>query len=120
MEEKRLNKRSLLDSKVTLSFLPASDDSGRESFEVQITDVSVDGIGFRTDHQLMIGEVYAGRITLWTKETLDSFLKIVRCTAEPDGAYEYGAIFVGMNDNEQRRIRIYQAFEEYQKENGNS
>ena len=107
MEEKRKNERTDLAEKVTLKVL-GGDGSDKE-IEVEITDVSETGIGFTCHDQLMIGDCYKGKVVIWTHEKIDVILKIVRSSVI-GAAYEYGAIFVGMENQSSLRIKVYQLF----------
>ena len=109
MEEKRKNSRTDLAEKVTLKVL--SPDGSDKEIEVEITDVSETGIGFTCHEQLMIGECYKGNVMIWTREKLDVILKIVRSSVI-GASYEYGAIFVGMENSSSLRIKVYQLFNE--------
>ena len=109
MEEKRRNSRTDLSEKVTLSVL--SSDGTDKEIEVEITDVSETGIGFTCHEQLMIGDCYKGKVVIWTREQIDVILKIVRSSVI-GAAYEYGAIFVGMENSSSLRIKVYQLFNE--------
>lgn len=110
-DEKRRNLRSNLKATLTLDIVKAANQREMESFEVEITDVSEGGIGFYTENQLMIGEIFYGVLTIWTKQKIDVVLKIVRSAVEEDG-YSYGSIFVGLQNNDQIGIRIYQLINE--------
>ena len=107
MEEKRKYSRTDLAEKVTLSVLSA--DGANREIEVTITDVSETGIGFTCHEQLMIGDCYKGNVVIWTHERIEVILKIVRSSVI-GAAYEYGAIFVGMENSSSLRIKIYQLF----------
>lgn len=108
MEEKRAYKRTDLDTKITLHLL---NDGGNKVIEdATITNVSHDGIGFRCTEQLTVGNIFKTKITLWTQQTLDCVLKVIRAEAKKDGTYIYGCIFVGMEDREALRILVYQMF----------
>ena len=63
----------------------------------------------------MIGNIFKTKITLWTKQTLDCILKIIRAEAKKDGTFEYGCIFVGMEDREALRILVYQMLNDEEK-----
>lgn len=110
-DDKRLNIRSDLNVKLVLEIIDNGVQRPMDPFEVTITDVSIGGIGFTSDNQLMIGEIFKGNLTLWTKQKFDFVAKIVRCKVEREG-YSYGCTFVGMSDSESVGIRIYQMFNE--------
>lgn len=112
MEEKRHYKRTDLNTKVSLQIL-GENGQDPHHIEAELTDISTDGIGFKSNHALMIGVILKGRISLWTKETVDVILKVVRASQnETDMSFTYGCIFVGLQENESLRIKIYQMFDE--------
>lgn len=106
-DEKRRLKRTDLKYKVVLTIIKSEYGRDLDPFEVQVTDVSSGGIGFRSEEQLMIGETFAGRLELWTKEKIDVVIKIVRSAVEEEG-YSYGSIFVGASNLDTLGIEIYQ------------
>ena len=110
MQEQRLYPRTEVREKVKLSLVGEGAGAFSEPFEVEILNMSTDGVGFRCDRQLLIGDVLTGKISIWTKDEMDVFLKIIRCSNEDDNTYGYGCIFVGMESSEQLRISIYQLF----------
>ena len=114
MEEKRRNKRTDLDISVSLGVISEDLSKEKEYINVEITDVSKMGIGFKSDRQLLVGDCFDARIQIWTKEVIDAVLKIVRCkeNEEKKGEYHYGCIFVGMTDTDALKIQIYQMFSE--------
>lgn len=112
MEEKRRKKRSDLEATTTLKLVSKADQGQDPEISVEITDVSENGVGFLSEKELLIGDCYMGKITLWTKQTVDTFLKIVRVNQTEDGLYNCGSIFFGMEDRESMRIKIYQMLED--------
>lgn len=114
MEEKRKSKRTDLEINVSLGLIAENVDAPKEYIDVEITDVSKFGLGFKSDKQLLVGDCFDARIQIWTKEVIDSVLKVVRCTEleDEEGTYLYGCIFVGMTDTDALKIQIYQMFSE--------
>ena len=108
-EEKRRNTRTDLEGKVILRIINPSAGRDMEPFEVHITDLSKTGVGFRTDQQLMIGEMFKGEIIIWTKQRIDVIIKIVRSAVDEED-YSYGSIFIGLTEDDSNRIGIYQMF----------
>ncbi len=108
-EEQRLYKRTELNEHVKLSLVGEGDGSFSEPFDVEIENMSTDGIGFTCPQQLLIGEILTGKIAIWTNEKLDVMMKVIRCTEARKG-FSYGCTFVGMENTEQTRIKIYQMF----------
>lgn len=108
MEERRKNKRTTMDSKLIIKRL---DEDVAEEATIEIVDVSKDGIGFNCKEVLAIGAVYESYLTIWTKEVLHAFLRIVRIELKEKECF-YGAVFVGMPEVDAGRIEIYQSFNE--------
>ena len=112
MEEKRKHKRLELSGELIVQHMGTGE---HETFQIEITDCSRDGIGFSTDTQLVIGDNYEANLTLWTKEVLHVFIQIVRAAKIDDG-FRYGAIFIGMPDADKMRIEVYETVEDQLKE----
>ncbi len=108
--EQRLYKRTELNEHVSLSLVGEGDGMFSEPFDVEIENMSTDGIGFTCQQQLLIGEILTGKIAIWTQEKMDVMMKVIRCTESANGGYSYGCMFVGMEGAEQTRIKIYQMF----------
>lgn len=104
MDERRTAKRTDMPSRIVIKRLDG--ETGSE-ITVNITDVSKGGIGFSCTAPLKIGEVYEAYLTLWTREVLHAFLRIVRIRTAAEG-YLYGAVFVGMSATDAARIEVYQ------------
>ena len=108
MDERRRRQRTDLDAQLVIK---RTDGSNIEEIAIDVTDVSITGIGFICTDELEIGDIYEGTLTIWTKEKLKVFLDIVR-RHKIDGGFNYGAHFVGMPDLYKRKIGIYQTVEE--------
>lgn len=108
MEDRRKSRRTELRSKIVIKRLDS-----RESQEVtiDIIDVSKTGVGFVCTEPLAIGNVYESFLTIWTQEVLHAFLRIVRIEMI-DGAFHYGAVFIGMPEMDAARIEVYQTVED--------
>lgn len=104
MDERRRSKRTSMDSRLVIKRL---DSEERNEVVINIIDLSKEGIGFECAQSLMIGEVYESYLTIWTKEVLHAFLRIVRIELKQD-VYLYGAVFVGMPEMDSARIEVYQ------------
>ena len=104
MEERRKNKRTLMESKIVMKRLDSEDN---KEVVINIIDVSKSGIGFECEEALTIGDVYESFLTIWTKEVIHAFLQIVRIELS-SGGYVYGATFIGMPEIDSARIEVYQ------------
>lgn len=105
MEERRKNRRIELESTLLIKRM----DRGNEPRQVniEVTDASKTGVGFICPEQLEIGAVYESYLTIWTKEVLHAFLEVIRKVDKEDGTHEYGAIFIGMSEQDASRIAAY-------------
>lgn len=104
MDERRKNRRIELESKLVIKRLGSNDVN--QEVNIDILDVSKTGMGFSCDSPLEIGAVYEAYLTIWTKETIHSFIEIVRIVKESD-TFVYGAIFIGMSEMDAARIAVY-------------
>ena len=113
MDEKRNSRR--LDLDVTVELERIDDHQGVTTLKlvnVDVTDLSKSGIGFVAKAELEVGSYYNTKLQIWTKETIEAVIEIVR-SEEKDGSYHYGAKFVGMIESDALKIDIYQIFYEY-------
>ena len=108
MDERRRRKRTDLDAQLKIK---RADGSSVGEVGIDVTDVSLTGIGFMCAEELELGAIYEGTLTIWTKERIKVFLDIVRRN-EKDGLINYGADFVGMPDLYKRKIGVYQTVED--------
>ncbi len=108
--EHRKNRRIALNAEITIK--PLGSNQKATPMQVAIEDVSRNGIGFICDQILMPGSTYEANLKIWTGETMDVFLQIVRGKEIPEG-WQYGAIFIGMSDVDASRIDTYQTILEY-------
>lgn len=104
MEERRRSKRTKLNSVLMIKRLDSEEE---QEIAIEINDVSKTGIGFVCEEPLAIGNVYESYLTIWTKEVLHAFLRIVRIEMI-DGEFHYGAVFIGMPEMDAARIEVYQ------------
>ena len=81
MDERRSRQRTDLDAQLKIK---RADGTSIKEVEIDVTDVSVTGIGFMCKENLEIGVIYEGTLTIWTKEKLNVFLDVVR-KKEADG-----------------------------------
>lgn len=109
MEERRKNRRIELTSKLLIKRM--DQDSNPKEVNIEVTDASKTGVGFLCSEKLDIGAVYESYLTIWTKEVLHAFLEIIRVVDKGNGTYEYGAIFIGMSEQDASRIAAYDTIE---------
>lgn len=109
MEERRRNKRMDLEAKLMVNRLDS--DEKREVI-INILDVSRTGVGFSCSDMLELNAVYECHLTIWTKEVIHVFLQIVRTDMEGPNTLHYGAVFIGMSEQDAARISVYEQFSE--------
>lgn len=107
MEERRKYKRMDLDGQLLVKRL---DSTVKHSVVIDIVDVSKSGVGFTCEDMLDIGAVYECTLTIWTKEVIHCFLRIVRIELDDMALYHYGAVFIGMSEQDAFRISVYEQF----------
>lgn len=108
MEDRRKSKRTELHSRLMIKRL---DTQENKAVMIDINDVSKTGVGFICSEVLSIGNVYESYLTIWTKEVIHAFLRIVRIEMI-DGKFHYGAVFIGMPEMDAARIETYQTMNE--------
>lgn len=108
MEEKRKNKRFVLQGEIEMERI---DGSKKKDVPISILDVSKSGMGFICDEILEMNSVYKIRIKIWTGDIIDTFVNIIRFDNSGED-YIYGSVFIGMPDSDTAKIRIYELFEE--------
>ena len=111
MEERRRCKRLALDVSLELERLDKGGITTLKYVHVEVSDLSKTGIGFHCNQDLEVGTFYNAKLQIWTKEVIDTILKIVRKNAGED-EIQYGAAFVGMTDTDALKIEIYQMFDD--------
>ncbi len=113
MEEKRKYNRLELASELIIKRLDSGDHT---TVEIEVTDVSKSGVGFKCVEPLQIGAVYEAFLTIWTQEKIHAFVELVRIEKIGD-TFLYGGIFVGMPEIDANRISIYETVRKYEEEN---
>ncbi len=111
MEDRRKSKRLDLEVAVQFKRLDKGEVTTISYIHVKVTDMSRSGIGFSAEHELEVGSYYDTKIRIWTGETIDAVVEIVR-VGEEEGIYQYGAVFIGMTEADALKIDIYRMFNE--------
>lgn len=75
---------------------------------VEVVNVSRGGIAFVSDDQFELDSYFDTKITLWTKETIETVIQIVRMGVHDDGRIVYGCQFIGLMPADQLKIQIYE------------
>ncbi|TAH68870.1 MAG: PilZ domain-containing protein [Anaerolineaceae bacterium] len=98
MEEKRKSKRMPIKLSLEISDLYKQDYVHVININapIEVLNISMSGIGFRSESTLPIGYYFNASINLGDKETLHSVVKIIRSQPINDKLTMYGCEFVGM------------------------
>lgn len=107
MEERRRANRRPLNHELVIKRI---DGNSHDEVKVRVVDLSKCGIGFECNDELIKGSVYEGSLTIWTKETIDILIEVVRIERFNSG-FHYGATFLGMSENDKYRIELFDAVE---------
>lgn len=113
MKERRKSKRMDLEAKLMVKRL---DSAGEQEVAIHISDASRTGVGFSCPDRLELQAVYECYLTIWTKEVIHAFLQIVRTEEEGPDGFHYGAVFIGMSEQDALRISVYERFSETQED----
>ena len=109
MEDRRKHRRLELTGELLVKELSGS--GKHESFDIDITDCSRDGIGFSVNRPLTIGSNYEANLTLWNKDKIHVFIQIARAV-KLENTFHYGGIFIGMPDSDKMRIQVHETVED--------
>ena len=115
VQEKRRSKRMGINVKIKLQKVTNNMTNfgfKEEEFEVNVVNISKDGIAFRTKEMLALNSFYDTKVVLWTKETFDTVIEIVRMENTGEEETLYGCRFVGISSADQFKIDVYQIVSE--------
>lgn len=107
-EERRRNKRLDLDVTLELERLDKGGITTLKYVHVEVDDLSKSGIGFHCARELELESIYNTRLEIWTKEVIQTVVRIARRNQMANGEYRYGGVFIGMKDTDALKISIYQ------------
>jgi len=113
--ENRKSKRIGMSVKIKLRAIQSdvSMVSPVEGMEVDVVNISKDGMGFKTEKILTFNGLYDTEIILANGEKFSSIIKIVRMENEGEPEILYGCHFVGINGTDQFKIDIFQILCEF-------
>ena len=108
--EKRKSKRLELNVKVKVRKIEDCDYliPIKDEFEVEVINVSKDGIAFRSAERMLLNTFYNVDVILWTKESFSAVIEIVRMENNGEAITTYGCRFVGISSADQFKIDVYQ------------
>lgn len=115
--EKRWAKRMTINATIKLQTInndrAVTYEPNRDVFDVVVTNISKGGIGLETTEFLPLNSYYEAKIVLWTRETFDATIEVVRMESKDDsGMISYGCKFVGLSPADQFKIDVYQIVSE--------
>ena len=108
MQEKRRSRRFVLEANIEMERV---DGAKNRLVPINIIDVSGTGIGFSCKEILEMNSVYKLKLKIWTGDTVDALVLIIRFDNSRDDAYIYGANFIGMPGNDTSKFKIHELFE---------
>lgn len=103
--ERRKAKR--ININVTIQLKSIDPEHPASSVEVNITDISTTGMAFRSDYPFELGTYYNATIVLDNKETIQTLIEVIRANKNDDSVL-YGCRFIGITQEEQFKISVYQ------------
>ena len=108
MQEKRKSKRFVLDATIAMERV---DGNKNRLVPINVLDVSGTGIGFECKEILEMNSVYKVQLKIWTGDTVDALVDIVRFDNSKDNVYIYGGNFIGMPFSDTTKFNIHELFE---------
>lgn len=115
MSERRRSKRMDIDVTIKLNELKSGNVTGlnnNKEIVVDIVNISKDGLGFRSEEKLQLNTFYDADVVLWTKETFQTVIEIVRMENLGNEPTLYGCRFIGILPADQLKIQIYEMLQE--------
>lgn len=110
MPERRRSKRLDINVRIKLNELKTGfikADVNKNEMLVDIVNISKDGLAFISSEKLTINTFYDANVVLWTKESFDTVIEIVRIENAEDGKILYGCKFIGILPSDQLKIQIF-------------
>jgi len=102
-KEKRRARR--MDISVSIRLKPIESDGEVNDFFVDVINISRSGMAFKSTEELKPDNYYDTQITIWTKERIETVVRIVRKEGDT-----YGGEFVGLSSADEMKINIYEMF----------
>ena len=113
--DNRSSKRTGMNVKIKLRAVQTelTTVGSEEEMEVEVVNISKDGMGFKTEKLLTFNGLYDTVIILSNGEKFSSIIKIVRMDNVGEPEILYGCHFVGINGTDQFKIDIFQILCEF-------
>lgn len=110
MERRRANRMDI-DVKIKLNSVKSNIEAtalNKEEIEVNLINISKDGLAFETKEKLELNTFYDTTVLLWTKEKFETVIEIVRIENYGKEETMYGCRFIGIMPSDQLKIQIYE------------
>ena len=113
--EHRKSKRTGMNVKIKLRTIQSEEITAAsdEEIEVDVVNISKEGMGFKTQKVLAFNGLYDTVIVLSNGERFSSIIKIIRMENDGEPETVYGCHFVGINGADQFKIDVFQILCEY-------
>ena len=115
MSERRRSKRMDINVTISLNELKSgavSNQINKNEMDVAVVNISKDGLAFRSEEKLELNTFYDANVVLWTKETIQAVIEIVRMENLGNEPTLYGCRFIGILPADQLKIQIYEMIQE--------
>lgn len=119
MQDRRTAIRMDINVKMKLNCVKTEDTHNlkTEEFEVELVNISETGLAFLSAEALSSNTYYDARIVLWTKDSFDSVIEIIRKERKNDSFSLYGCRFIGLGPSDQFKIQVYELLKENERLN---
>lgn len=114
-QERRRSKRMDINVRIKLNSVRSKGDISalkKEAFDVDVVNISKDGLAFCCPEKLEINTYYDTTVLLWTKEKIQTVIEIIRMEDRGDKPSLYGCRFIGIMPADQLKIQIYEMVSE--------
>lgn len=116
MQERRKSNRMKIDVSIKLNAVKnGGHDTSRlnkEQFNVDVINISKGGLAFKSNEKLELNTYYDTTMILWTKETFNTVIEIVRMENYGEELTMYGCRFIGIMPSDELKIQIYEMINE--------
>lgn len=109
MENRRAKR---IDANLKIMMEPLNKSGEQESFEVEVMNVSKEGLGFVASNPLETHSFYKAHLVFQSKESVEAVIEIVRHIENDQHPYMYGSRFVGLTEGERFKIEVFRLFTE--------
>lgn len=116
MQERRRANRMNIEVSIKLNSVKNGDfdktNVKKDEFTVEVVNLSKTGLAFKSKEKLELNTYYDTTIVLWTKETFETIIEVVRTEECGGGDNLYGCRFIGIMPSDELKIQIYEMINE--------